>query len=98
MTTEAQSARVPRTGEIARWLELMREGDPEAEEELLSHVYSELRALAAVMMAREAPRQTLQPIVLVDEAWVRLFGRAKPHCPDRAYFFAAAGEAMRRIP
>jgi hypothetical protein len=33
----------------------------------------------------------------VHEVWLRLFGRAKPHWPDRAYFFAAVGEAMRRI-
>ena len=75
----------------------MREGDPEAEEKLLSRVYHELRVLAASMMAREAPGHTLQPTALVDEAWMRLFGRAKPHCPDRAYLFAALGEGMRQI-
>jgi RNA polymerase sigma factor (TIGR02999 family) len=53
--------------------------------------------LAASTMAREAPGPTLQPTALVDEAWTRLFGGAVPHCPDRAYFFAAVGEAMRRI-
>ncbi len=97
MTTKAQSIREPGTGEITRLLEKMREGDPKAEEELLSRVYHELRALAASMMAHEAPGQTLQPTALVDEAWLRLFGSAKPRCPDRAYFFAAAGKAMRRI-
>ena len=56
-----------------------------------------LRALAASMMAREAPGQTLQPTAPVDEAWLRLFGSAKPHCPDRAYLFAALAKAMRRI-
>ena len=97
MTTEAASAPVPGTGEITRLLEKMREGDPQAEEELFSRVYHELRALAASMMAREAPGQTLQPTALVDEAWLRLFGRTKPHCPDRAYFFAMVGKAMQRI-
>ncbi len=58
MTTKAESARVPGTGEITRWLEKMREGDPKAEEELLSRVYHELRAVAGAMMAREAPGQT----------------------------------------
>ena len=43
MSTEAQSVRVPGTGEITRLLEKMREGDPKAEEELLSRVYHELR-------------------------------------------------------
>jgi len=97
MTDEAQLARAPGTEEITRLLAKMREGDPKAEEELLSRVYHELRALAASMMAREAPGHTLQPTALVDEAWLRLFGHGKAHYPDRAYFFAAAGEAMRRI-
>ena len=48
-------------------------------------------------MAQEAPGQTLQPTALVHEAWLRLVGNGKLCCPDRAYFFAAAGEAMRRI-
>ncbi len=97
MTTAAQSVRVPGTGEITRLLAKMREGDPKAEEELFTRVYHELRALAASMLTHEAPGQTLQPTALVDEAWMRLFGRAKLNCPDWAYFFAAVGKAMRRI-
>ncbi len=97
MSTEPQPAGAPGEGEITRLLQRMREGDPGAEEELLSRVYHELRALAGSLMAREAPGHTLQPTALLDEAWMRLFGRAKPHCPDRAYFFAMIGKAMRRI-
>ncbi len=78
-------------------LDAMREGSAEAPEKLLSHVYRELRKLAAGKMAREAPGQTLQPTALVHEAWLRLVGGNDLHCPNRAYFFAAAGEAMRRI-
>jgi RNA polymerase sigma factor (TIGR02999 family) len=97
MTTKAESAPVPGKGEITRLLQEMREGDPEAAEELLSHVYRELRALAARKMAHEAPGQTLQPTALVHEAWLRLGIGEGARFPDRAYFFAAAGEAMRRI-
>ncbi len=97
MSPKLPPARVPGTGEITRLLEKVREDDPKAEEELLSRVYHELRALAASMMAHEAPGQTLQPTALVDAAWLRLSGASKPHCPDRAYFFATAGKAMRRI-
>ena len=85
------------TGQITRLLEEMREGDPHAAEELLSHVYRELRTLAAWMMAHEAPGQTLQPTALVHEAWLRLGIGEGARFPSRAYFFAAAGEAMRRI-
>ena len=55
MTTKPDSARGPGAGEITRLLEEMREGDPTAAEELLSHVYRELRALAASKMAHELP-------------------------------------------
>ncbi len=97
MSTESQPAGAPGEGEITRLLQEMREGDPRAAEELLSHVYRELRALAAAKMAHEAPGQTLQPTALVHEAWLRLGGGQGARFADRAYFFAAAGEAMRRI-
>ena len=69
MATKTEPEPVRAMGEITHWLEEMREGDPEATEELLSHVYGELRALAASKMAHEAPGQTLQPTALVHEAW-----------------------------
>ena len=88
---------MPETGEITRLLEEMREGGPEVAEKLLAHVYRQLRILAASRMAHEAPGQTLQPTALVHEAWLRLGGGEGARFPNRAYFFAAAGEAMRRI-
>src|SRR4051812_22627854 len=48
-------------------------------------------------MAGEAPGQTLQPTALVHEAWLRLGGEAQPNWQNRAHFFSAAAEAMRRI-
>jgi RNA polymerase sigma factor (TIGR02999 family) len=88
---------VPGTGVVTRLLEEMRQGDPEAAGELWSQVYRELRALAAYKMAHEAPGQTLQPTALVHEAWLRLGGGEGTGFPNRAHFFAAAGEGMRRI-
>ena len=55
------------------------------------------RTLAAAMMSHEAPGQTLQPTALVHEAWLRLGLGEGARIPSRAYFFAAVGEAMRRI-
>ncbi len=49
-------------------------------------------------MAREQPGQTLQATALVHEAWLRLVdadGQAR--FENRAHFFSAAAEAMRRI-
>jgi RNA polymerase sigma factor (TIGR02999 family) len=56
-----------------------------------------LRKLAAHRMANEAAAQTLQPTALVHEAWLRLVGTENPKFANRAHFFAAAAEAMRRI-
>ncbi len=75
----------------------MSQGDANAAAELVPLVYSELRQLAAQKMAHEAPGQTLQPTALVHEAWLRLGADAQPRWQNRAHFFAAAAEAMRRI-
>src|SRR6187397_364354 len=75
-----------------------QEGDSSAADELLPLVYDELRRLAAARMANEAAGHTLQPTALVHEAWLRLVG-SETDSPfvNRAHFFAAAAEAMRRI-
>jgi RNA polymerase sigma factor (TIGR02999 family) len=70
---------------------------PQRPEDWLPLVYEELRKLAAQKMAREAPGQTLQATALVHEAWLRLGGEHQPAWENRAHFFAAAAEAMRRI-
>ena len=66
-------------------------------EELLPLVYQELRRLAAWYLAKEKPGQTLQPTALVHEAWLRLASTKYPQWHNRAHFFGAAAEAMRRI-
>ena len=73
------------------------QGDPKAADELLDLVYQELRRLAASKMAQEAPGQTLQPTALVHEAWLRLVASQNQKFENRAHFFSAAAEAMRRI-
>ncbi len=83
--------------EITRILAAAQQGASGAADQLLPLVYEELRRVAAVKMAREAPGQTLQPTALVHEAWLRLGGDAQPAWQNRAHFFAAAAEAMRRI-
>jgi RNA polymerase sigma factor (TIGR02999 family) len=75
----------------------LERGEPPSAEELLPLVYEELRRLAAHKMAHEAPGQTLQPTALVHEAWLRLGADGQPPWRNRAHFFAAAAEAMRRI-
>jgi RNA polymerase sigma factor (TIGR02999 family) len=84
--------------DTAKLLQKIERGDPTPGDELLPLVYGELRRLAACRMANEAPGHTLQPTALVHEAWVRLTGNGGAQRWDgRGHFFAAAGEAMRRI-
>jgi RNA polymerase sigma factor (TIGR02999 family) len=84
--------------DVTRILEGIGRGDPKAADALLPLVYEELRKLATHKMAQEAAYQTLQPTALVHEAWLRLVGQDQPSSfQNRAHFFAAAAEAMRRI-
>ena len=83
--------------DVTKILESMDAGDSNAAQELLPLVYDELRAVAAAKMARERPGQTLQATALVHEAWIRLTKNKNQEWSNRRYFFAAAGEAMRRI-
>jgi len=84
--------------DLTKLLEATERGEAHAAEQLLPLVYGELRKLAAARMANEANGHTLQPTALVHEAWLRLTGNNEAKCfANRAHFFSAAAEAMRRI-
>ena len=83
--------------ELTRILESIQQGHPQSADELLPLVYGELRRLAVRRMSGEVPGHTLQPTALVHEAWLRLVGDKAPQFQNRAHFFGAAAEAMRRI-
>ncbi len=65
--------------------------------ELLPIVYAQLRALAQQHMNGERSEHTLQATALVHEAYLRLIDDKATHWANRAHFYAAAAEAMRRI-
>jgi RNA polymerase sigma factor (TIGR02999 family) len=99
--------------DLTRILSAIESGETQAAAELLPLVYDELRKLAADRLRHEKPGQTLQATALVHEAYVRLVGGERrgssppddrrdkpggsPTFANRAHFFAAAAEAMRRI-
>ncbi len=80
--------------DVTLLLDAVHRGEPNAARALLTQVYAELRQLARAKMAREQPGHTLQPTALVHEAWLRL---GEQRFENRAHFFGAAAEAMRRI-
>jgi RNA polymerase sigma factor (TIGR02999 family) len=89
---------LPFVSDVTLMMNRAHEGDPNAAGELLALVYDELRGLAAMRMANERAGHTLQPTALVHEAWLRLAGiNSEAPFANRAHFFAAAAEAMKRI-
>jgi RNA polymerase sigma factor (TIGR02999 family) len=88
----------PLMNDVTRIIAAVVQGDPAAAEQLLPLVYQELRKLAAAKLSKEKSGQTIQPTVLVHEAYLRLVVVDKPQLWNgRGHFFAAAAEAMRRI-
>lgn len=65
--------------------------------QLLPLMYEQLRAEANRLMVGERNDHTLQPTALVHEAYLRIFGDRKVPWQNRAHFYAAAAEAMRRV-
>lgn len=60
-------------------------------------VYAELRALARARLRGERRTHAPEPTSLVHQAYFRLVGNDEAHWHNRAHFFGAAGESMRRV-
>lgn len=85
--------------------ELSRNGSPPEElcTDLVATMESELRVVAASMLASERPDHTLQPTALINELWLRIAAsEGRPHgrrarFDSRAAFMAYATKAIRHI-
>ena len=84
-------------GDITVLLRRWREGDAEARDQLMPHVYPHLRDVASAYLRRESDRHTLQPTALVNELYLRLLEQRKPDWEDRTHFYTFAAMVMRRI-
>jgi RNA polymerase sigma factor (TIGR02999 family) len=82
---------------VTELLQGWRNGDGNADAELLERVYQTLRSIASAQLRRERVGHTLQPTALVHEAYLRLVGQREVDWRDRAHFFGAASVTMRRI-
>jgi len=83
-------------GDISRLLHRVRDGEPDALDELIPLVYEELHRLAHRSLRGERRGHTLQTTAVVHEAFVRLVGVDVPW-QDRVHFFAVASRTMRRV-
>ncbi len=73
------------------------EGEAAAQSRLLEAVYGELRQRAERAFRAAGSGVTLQPTILVHDAWARLFSAPGAVFRDRSHFFAVAAKAMRRL-
>lgn len=87
----------PPPGRVTELLHLWSGGDPDALDELLSIVYTELRAIARRQLARERGGHLLQPTALINEAYLKLAGQNRAQWMNREQFLAVASQVMRRI-
>jgi RNA polymerase sigma factor (TIGR02999 family) len=83
--------------EITDALAVLRRGAPEALDELLPLVYSDLRRIAHRQLAAEPTGHTLSTTALVHEAYLRFAREDRAEWSNRPQFFAIAARIMRRV-
>lgn len=83
--------------DITELLDNARRGDSEAEDRLMERIYSELHQLAARFLSAERSDHTMQATALVNEAYLKLFGKKVTPWANRAHFYGSVARTMRRI-
>ena len=84
-------------GDVSRLLREWAGGNEEAREQVVPLVYDVLRRLAAHHLSAEQRHVTLQPTVLVHEAYMRMVDQTQPEWNDRNHFYGVAARLMRQI-
>ena len=84
-------------GDITRLLLELKQGNPEAEAQLIVLVYAELRRIASAKLRKEAHCDSLQPTILVHEAFLKLTRMERVVWEDRSHFFAFSAHLMRNL-
>lgn len=72
-------------------------GKKGAVDQLLPHVYNELRKISSKYLHDEFRNHTLQTTELVHEAYIKLVGDQNINWQNRAHFFGIAAQSMRQI-
>ena len=82
---------------ITQMLIELTDGNREVVNQILPHIYDELRRLASSYLRKERSNHTLQPTALVHEAYMKLIDQNRVKWQNRAHFFGIAAQVMRRI-
>jgi RNA polymerase sigma factor (TIGR02999 family) len=88
-------SKVALSAPITLLLQKALEGDREAQNSLFRCIFGELRRIAAQRLHHDRLKGELCPTELVNEAYIKLFGRPELVFENRYHFLAKASEAMR---
>src|SRR5947199_6736664 len=88
---------MPASVEITALIRACGGGDQTALDRLTPLVYEELRRIARRHMRNQGGGHALQTTALVHEAYLHLMEAKSANWQDRAHFFAASAQIMRRI-
>jgi RNA polymerase sigma factor (TIGR02999 family) len=91
MSESAESESSIVAGLLQRW----SQGDKEALDQLLTHLYRDIHAIA-VRELRHERQLTIRPTALVNEAYMRLAGLNQMQWRDRAHFLSMAARVTRQ--
>jgi RNA polymerase sigma-70 factor (ECF subfamily) len=83
--------------EFSETLSALPSGDQRLLEQLTPVVYAELHRIARRVWGQQAPGHTLQPTVLIHEAYLKLVRQKDRTFESRAHFLAVASMAMRQV-
>jgi RNA polymerase sigma-70 factor, ECF subfamily len=86
-----------RSVEITSLLREWQAGSPAAFQRVIPLVHEELELIASRHLSREWRRGQLETAVVVNEAYLKLFGQREVDWQSRGHFFAVAAQLMRRI-
>ncbi len=88
---------VDRADDITTLLRELRSGNKAVEPRLLELVYPELRRIARIYLRKERAGHSLQPTILVNEAYMQLAAQQDKDWQNRTHFYAVAAQVMRRF-
>lgn len=82
---------------LTKLLDDWSSGDQQALERLMPLVYAELHRIARRTWSKQQPGHTLQPTILIHEAYLKLVGQKERAFQNRTHFYAVAAMAMRQV-
>jgi RNA polymerase sigma factor (TIGR02999 family) len=88
---------MPASPEVTMLLQAWRGGNPQALQQLVPLVRTEIHRLASRYMKRERPGHVLQTTALVNEAYLRLIDWKGVSWQNRAHFLGVAAQIMRHM-